>query len=59
MKKDEGMRNISNMKVSDECFIELKVISIRKKISIQQIAQDILERAMSKKVKQVEVPEEV
>lgn len=48
-KKDEGLRNVSNIKISDETFIEVKVISIRRKISIQEVIQEIVEREFKKK----------
>lgn len=58
MKKDESRRIVSNLNLSKECFIELKVISVRKQITIQEVITDILERAMSKKNKSHEVNEE-
>ena len=53
-KKDESIRNISNIKLSNECYIELKVISVRKQITLQEVVEDILEKSLSKKMKQQE-----
>jgi hypothetical protein len=50
-------RNISNIKVSSETYIEIKCASIRKQVSLQEICEDILEKHFSKKIKQQEVTE--
>jgi hypothetical protein len=46
---DNNIRNISNVKVSNECFKSLKKLSIDKETSLQKVVQEILERTMSKK----------
>ena len=46
-----GSKNI-NIMVSIECWKELKKISIDKDVTLQKVVQDILEKAMSRKVKQ-------
>ena len=51
------LRNISNIKVSNECFKSLKKLSIDEETTLQLVVQDILERAMSKR-KQREPQEE-
>lgn len=51
------LRNISNIKVTNECFKSLKKLSIDEETTLQRVVQDILERAMSKK-KQREQQEE-
>jgi predicted HicB family RNase H-like nuclease len=44
--------------VSKECWKALKVLAVQKEISLQQVVQDILEKNMQRKVKQLEVHEE-
>jgi hypothetical protein len=51
------LRNISNIKVTNECFKSLKKLSIDEETTLQLVVQDILEKAMSKK-KQKDQPEE-
>jgi hypothetical protein len=46
---DNNIRNISNVKVSNDCFKALKKLAIDKETSLQKVVQDILERTMSKK----------
>lgn len=48
---DINIRNISNVKVSVDCFKSLKKLAIDKDLTIQKVVQEILERTMSKKVK--------
>lgn len=55
---DIDMKNISNIKVSKECFKTLKKLAIDKEITLQKVVQDIIERAVSKKVNKVESIEE-
>lgn len=43
-KKENDGRNISNIKVSKECYIEIKVVSVRKQISLQEVVQEYLEK---------------
>lgn len=50
---DINIRNISNIKVSVDCFKSLKKLAIDKDVTIQKVAQEILERAMSKKIKNI------
>lgn len=38
--------------VSEECWIELKVYAVRRKVSLAMAAQEILERSVSKRLKQ-------
>ena len=44
--------------VSLECWTELKVLAVRKRVSLQEVVKDILERSMSKKIKEVDNTEE-
>jgi predicted DNA-binding ribbon-helix-helix protein len=37
--------------VSLECWTELKVLAVRKRVSLQEVVKDILERSMQKKIK--------
>lgn len=37
--------------VSLECWTELKVLAVRKRVSLQDIVKDILEKSMQKKIK--------
>jgi 4-hydroxy-L-threonine phosphate dehydrogenase PdxA len=37
--------------VSLECWTELKVLAVRKRVSLQDVVKDILERSMQKKIK--------
>jgi hypothetical protein len=55
--KDESVRNISNIKVSKECYIEMKVVSIRQQMTIQEVAASILEKSFSRKMKKEESTE--
>lgn len=48
MSKDEKKVTTS---VSLECWKELKVLAVRKQVSLQQVVQDILEKSMQKKIK--------
>jgi len=46
---NNDIRNISNVKVSNDCFKSLKKLAIDKETSLQKVVQDILERTMSKR----------
>lgn len=48
-KKDDNIRNISNIVVSKECHKKLRMMSIDREVTVQEVCADILERAMSKK----------
>ena len=37
--------------VTEDCWIELKVLAVRRKVSLQVAVSEILERAMSKRLK--------
>ena len=37
--------------VSHECWKALKILAVQKEVSLQLVVQDILERSMSKKIK--------
>jgi len=37
--------------VSHECWKALKVLAVQKEVSLQLVVQDILEKSMSKKIK--------
>lgn len=50
-KKDDDGKNISNIKVSTECYIEIKVASVRKQVSIQEIVSETLEKVFNKRNK--------
>lgn len=52
---DINIRNISNVKVSVDCFKSLKKLAIDKDLTIQKVVQEILERTMSKKIKNTTV----
>ena len=55
---DIDIRNLSNIKINKECFKTLKKLAIDKEITVQKVAQEILERILSKKINKVEVNEE-
>lgn len=55
LNKDASFRNVSNLQLSKECYKKLKMISIDKEISLQEVAAEYLEKAMSKKGKQEDV----
>jgi hypothetical protein len=46
--KDDDMKNVSNIKISKECFKVLKKLSIDKEISVQQVVSEILEKVTKK-----------
>ena len=48
-KKDDSIRNISNVTVSKECHKKLKIVSLDREITIQDVCAEILEKQMSKK----------
>jgi len=47
MSKDD--RNISNIKVNEDCYKVLKIIGIEKDLSLQQVVKDVLEKYASKR----------
>ena len=47
--KSEDKKNISNVKVSKDCFKELKKLSIDKDTTLQEVVSSILERFTVKK----------
>lgn len=56
MNKDV-LKNISNIKLSKESYKKIKIMSIDKELSLQQVVQDILEKVLSKKGKVTELEE--
>lgn len=42
-------KNISNVRVSNNIYKQLKIASIDKEVSLQEVVQEILEKAFSKK----------
>lgn len=48
---EENYKNVSNIKVSKECFKRLKILSIDKDIPLNKLVADILEQSVSKKGK--------
>jgi len=50
MKKDQEEIKVT-ASVSLECWTELKVLAVRKRVALQDIVREVLEKSMSKKVK--------
>jgi hypothetical protein len=53
----KGTKNI-NIEVGHECWKKLKIISIDKEITLQEVVRSILERATDKKIKNTDNTEE-
>lgn len=51
MKKDQEETKVT-ASVSLECWTELKVLAVRKRVALQDIVREVLERSMSKKIKE-------
>lgn len=51
MKKDQEEIKVT-ASVSLECWTELKVLAVRKRVALQDIVREVLERSMSKKIKE-------
>lgn len=50
----KGTKNI-NIEVTVECWKKLKIVSIDRDITLQEVVREILERAVNKKINNVEV----
>jgi macrodomain Ter protein organizer (MatP/YcbG family) len=53
----KNTKNI-NIEINHECWKKLKIISIDRDITLQEVVRDILERATNKKVKSTNNNEE-
>lgn len=51
MSKDDKKVTTS---ISLECWTELKVLAVRKRVSLQEVVKDILEKSMSKRIKVID-----
>ncbi len=56
MKVDDS-KNISNIKVSKNCYKQIKLLSIQREVSMQDVVNDILEKVTSKKNINVSIEE--
>jgi len=54
----EDLKHISNISVSKNCYKTLKMESIDREISLQDVVKSILEKATSRKAKRESILEE-
>jgi hypothetical protein len=48
MTREKDLKNIS-LRVTNDCWKKLKILSIQKEISLQEYVKDILEKSITKK----------
>ena len=50
-KKDESLKNVSNISISKECYKKLKMLSIDMEMTLQEVCAEVLEESMLKNKK--------
>jgi predicted HicB family RNase H-like nuclease len=53
----EDMKKVT-AEISKDCWKALKVLAVQKEVSLAEVVKEVLEKSMSKKLKQLEVVEE-
>lgn len=57
--KDIGVKSISNVHISNECYKKLKIISMYKDERLQQVISEILEKVTSKQLNNIKSVDEM
>ena len=58
-RKDPSIRTISNLIISNECYKKLKIMSVDKEVTLQEIIADILEKITCKHLNNIKSLEEM
>jgi len=58
-RKDPDLRTVSNIIITNECYKKMKMMSVDKEISIQDVISEILERVVSKQFNNIKSLEEM